>query len=91
MGNIKNEHIRTAVLPQYLIDPALDGQLRRSRNIVLCDDKWSHGGESIQALSKIPLLMACLHISGTHIIDHRIAEYIVKRRLPSLHSSLLSL
>ena len=70
-----------AVLAQFPVHPALDGQGRREVEFIRRNDAGSHGGKGVQALSEVPLLVGHLHVPGGYIVDDGIAEHVIRRVL----------
>ena len=73
----KNHQSGIAVLPQFPVNPGLNGELWRIGNGIYSSNARPHGQESIQTLSKIVLFVCSLDITGADIINNGIAKQIL--------------
>ena len=67
MGNIENQQIGVAVLPQLAVDIAFNGQFRRCLKLINGNDTRAQRGKTVQAFAKIPLFMSGLQIARADI------------------------
>ena len=69
-------------LPLLPVDGAGDVQGRgEGDSLIGGEDAGPHGGEAVQALAEVPLLVPGLEIPGGHVVEDGVAENIVPRVL----------
>ena len=68
MGNIKDKQTGAAVLPQFTVYIASDGQFGRILELVDGGDTWPDWCETVQTFAEVPLFVACLQIAGADIV-----------------------
>ena len=77
MGGGKDQLVGHGVLPQLPVDPGADGLGRGLGKFVAGHEAGAHGGEAVQALAEVPLLVAGLQVPGGDVVDDGVAKDIV--------------
>ena len=72
-----NQQGGVGALALFPVDGAGDVQGRGEGRFVCGEDAGPHGGEAVQALAEVPLLVSRLEIPGGYVVEDRIAENVV--------------
>src|SRR5699024_8932299 len=77
VGDAGDQQAGIGALAQLPVDLGGDRESRREGNLVGGGDAGSHGGEAVQTLAEVPLLVGGLEPPGGYVVDDSIAENIL--------------
>lgn len=78
VGDGEEELVGDRVLPQLPVDVGADGQGRGLGELVSGHQAGAHGGEPVQPLAEVPLLVPRLEVPGGDVVDDGVPKDVVE-------------